>query len=228
MRDSGGCTRRRAGGLSLLGLFGQFVDWVSGAWWSYPVVFFVSMLDAFFPLVPSETVVITAGVLASAGDMSLPLVIVCASLGAIVGDNVSYLLGRWLGERTVKRVFGGGRSRRAFEWAERQLQVRGFYLIVVARFVPGGRTAVTFSSGYAQAMRWRRFIVADVIAGSLWGSYAALLGYVGGKQFENAPWKGLLLAFAVAVGATGLVELVRRLRNRRLEARKLEAELGGD
>ena len=209
-------------------MFGQFVDWVSGAWWSYPVVFFVSMLDAFFPLVPSETVVITAGVLASAGDMSLPLVIVCASLGAILGDNISYLLGSWLGERTVKRLFGGARSRRAFEWAESQLQVRGFYLILVARFVPGGRTAVTFSSGYVHAMRWRRFIVADVIAGALWGSYAALLGYIGGTQFENAPWKGLLLAFAVAVGVTGLVELVRRLRNRRSKARRLDAEPSRD
>jgi len=62
-------------------LFNQFVGWVSGAWWSYPVVFLVSMLDAFFPFVPSETVVITAGVLASSGDLSLPLVIVCAILG---------------------------------------------------------------------------------------------------------------------------------------------------
>ena len=211
-----------------MGLFDQFVHWVSGAWWSYPVVFLVSMLDAFFPLVPSESVVITAGVVASAGDMSLPLVIVCASLGAIVGDNISYFLGSWLGEIRVKRIFGGEKSRRAFEWAERQLQVRGFYLIIVARFVPGGRTAVTFSCGYLHAMPWRRFIVADVIAGVLWGTYAALLGYLGGKQFEEAPWKGLLLAFVVAVGVAGLVELGRFVRNRRLEARRIEAGPTGD
>jgi membrane-associated protein len=200
-----------------VGLFNQFVDWVSGAWWSYPVVFLVSMLDAFFPFVPSESVVITAGVLSSSGDMILPLVIVCASLGAILGDNISFFLGGWLGERRVKRVFGGDKSRRAFEWAEGQLKERGFYLIIIARFIPGGRTAVTFSCGYLHAMPWRRFIVADVIAGTLWGTYAALLGYIGGKQFEDAPWKGLLLAFAVAVGVSGLVELVRWLRRRRLE-----------
>jgi membrane-associated protein len=198
--------------------FDQFVDWVSGAWWSYPVVFLVSMLDAFFPFVPSETVVITAGVLASSGDLSLPLVIVCAILGAIAGDNISYGLGAWLGERRVKRLFAGSKSRRAFDWAERQLKVRGFYLIIVARFIPGGRTAVTFSCGYLRAMPWRRFILADVIAATLWGTYAALLGYIGGKQFEDAPWKGLLLAFAVAVGVSVLVELVRWLRRRRLEA----------
>ena len=42
----------------------------------------------------------------------------------------------------------------------------------------------------------------------LWASYAALLGYFGGKQFEDAPWKGLLLAFAIAVSIAGRVELV--------------------
>jgi membrane protein DedA with SNARE-associated domain len=186
-------------------LFNQFIDWVSGAWWSYPVVFVVSMLDAFFPLVPSESVVITAGVV--------------ASLGALVGDNISYGLGSLLGEHRVKRVFGGDKSRRAFEWAERQLEERGFYLIIIARFIPAGRTAVTFSCGYSRAMRWRRFIAADVVASALWASYAALLGYFGGTQFESAPWKGLVLAFAVAVSVTGLVELGRWLRGRRLQRR---------
>ncbi len=211
-----------------MGLFDQFVQWVSGSWWTYPVVFLVSMLDAFFPLVPSESVVITAGVVAGAGDLSLPLVIAAASVGAIVGDNISYGIGSWLGERRVKRVFSGDKSRRAFEWAEHQLELRGFYLIIVARFVPGGRTAVTFSCGYTHAMRWRRFIVADVVAGVLWGSYAALLGYIGGTQFEDAPWKGLLLAFGAAVAISGLVELVRWSRDRRAAARSPDSEPTGD
>ena len=201
--------------MNVFDLFGQFVDWVSGAWWSYPLVFFVSMIDAFFPLVPSESVVITAGVVAGSGDLNIVLVILAASLGAIVGDNISYGLGAWLGEHTVKRLFRSDKARRGFEWAERQLEERGFYLIVVARFIPGGRTAVTFASGYTHGMPWRRFIVADVVAGFIWGTYAAMLGYIGGKQFESQPWKGLLFAFAVAVALAGLVELVRWLRGRR-------------
>lgn len=201
--------------MNVFDLFNQAVEWVSGAWWSYPVVFLVSMIDAFFPLVPSESVVITAGVIAGAGDLSLLLVIVFAAAGAIVGDNISYGLGSLLGERTVKRLFRSDKARRGFEWAERQLEVRGFYLIIVARFIPGGRTAVTFSSGYTHAMPWRRFIVADVVAGVIWATYAACLGYFGGKTFEEEPWKGLLLAFAAAVLVAGLVELVRWLRGRR-------------
>jgi membrane-associated protein len=199
-------------------MFQQFVDWVSGAWWSYPVIFSVAMLDAFLPIVPSETVAITGGVLAGSGDLSLPLVILCAAGGAIVGDNISYGLGTWLGEHTVKRVFKGEKSRKAFEWAERQLGERGTYLIVIARFIPGGRTAVTFSAGYVHSFTWRKFVVADVIAGTIWGTYTALLGYVGGKSFEDHPTLALLVAFAAAILVTVTIESIRHLRDRRRAA----------
>ena len=49
----------------------------------------------------------------------------------------------------------------------------------------------------------------------IWGTYTGLLGYFGGKTFEEQPWKGLLLAFGVAVGVTALIELVRSRRKRR-------------
>jgi membrane-associated protein len=61
-------------------------------------------------------------------------------------------------------------------------------------------------------MRWRRFMTFDVLAGLLWASYAALLGYVGGRAFEEDPLKGFLLAFAVALAATGAIEAYRRVR----------------
>jgi membrane protein DedA with SNARE-associated domain len=198
----------------LLAVFDQFEEWVSSDW-SYLAIFAVSMIDAFFPLVPSETVVITAGVLAGAGDLELGLVILCASTGAIVGDNISYGLGHWLGEHTVKRWFKGEKSQAGFVWAERQLAQRGTYIIVVARFIPGGRTATTFSAGYIQSFPYRRFIAADVLAGFIWGTYASCLGYFGGKTFEEQPWKGLLLAFIVALALAGGVELIRHRRERR-------------
>jgi membrane-associated protein len=199
-------------------VFDMFKDWVSGKWWSYLVIFAVAAIDAFFPLVPSETVVITAGNLASSGDLVLLLVIASAAAGAVVGDNVSYFIGKWAGERTVRRLFRSEKAHRGFDWAEGQLERRGFYIIVIARFLPGGRTAITFASGYTQGMPWRRFIVADVVAGLIWGSYAAMLGYLGGKQFENQPWKGLLLGFAVAVSVALLVEAVRHVRARQRPA----------
>ena len=80
-------------------------------------------------------------------ELSLPLCIAAAAAGAFVGDNISYGLGSWLGERTVKRLISGEKAHRAFDWAERMLEQRGTYLIIIARFIPGGRMAVTFSAG---------------------------------------------------------------------------------
>ncbi len=196
-------------------MFHSLVNLVSDAWWTYPLIFGVAMLDAFFPLVPAETVAITAGVLAGSGKLSLPLCIVAASAGAFAGDNISYGLGNWLGEHTIKRVIRGEKSQRGFEWAERMLEERGTYLIVVARFIPGGRTAATFSAGYVSSYPWRRFLRADALAAVIWGSYTVLLGYIGGKAFEDHPWKGLLLAFGIAVAITGGIEGIRYLRRRR-------------
>jgi membrane protein DedA with SNARE-associated domain len=98
------------------------------------------------------------------------------------------------------------------------LEERGGYIIVVSRFIPAGRTVTTFTAGFVDGMPWRRFIRYDAIAGAIWGTYTVMLGYAGGKSFEEQPWKGLVLAFVVAVGVTGVVELVRHIRRRRSHA----------
>jgi membrane-associated protein len=191
----------------------SLTDYVSGSRWTYAFLFGISALDVVFPVVPSETAVIIAGVLAGQGDLMLWLIIPCAALGAILGDNVSYLIGRLAGERIVERFFKGERRKR-IDWAERQIEERGPYLIVVGRFIPGGRTAVTLSAGLLE-MSWRRFIFFDVLAGVAWASYATLLGYFGGKTFEESPLKAFALAFAIALAVSGAIELYRWLRKRR-------------
>ncbi len=195
--------------------FNQIEDWVSNAWWSYPLIFSVACVDAFFPLVPSETVLVIGGNLASGGGLSLPLVILFGAAGAVLGDNISYAIGRWAGEKTVRRVFRGEKAQRRFDWAERTLHERGGYIILIARFIPGGRTAITFSAGYIRSFPWRRFIVYDVIAAAAWASYASLLGYFGGKTFENHPWWGLGVALAGALTVGLGVEAGRWLWQRR-------------
>jgi membrane-associated protein len=198
-------------------VFESIVDALSGSSWSYAIVFLIAALDAFFPIVPSETVAITAGVIAGAGDLNVWISILAAAGGAFLGDNISYGIGHFFGERTVNRFFSGEKAKRRIAWAENQLELRGSYIITVARFIPGGRTATTFTAGYVE-FPWRKFLVFDAIAAGIWGSYTVLLGYLGGSQFEKQPWKGLLLAFALALTVTGLIEAVRYLRHRRQAA----------
>ena len=195
--------------------FNQIAEWVSGSSWSYFVIFIVAVIDAFFPLVPSETVLVIGGSFAASGDLNLLFVILAGSAGAILGDNISYGIGALVGERTVKRWFRSEKAHKRLEWAERTLDERGAYIIIVARFIPGGRTAVTFSAGYIPTFPWRRFIVYDIVAGVIWATYAALLGYFGGKTFENHPFYGVLVALGIALALGLVVEVVRHARARR-------------
>ena len=188
------------------------IEWVSGSNWSYAAVFAVAVIDAFFPVVPSESMVIVAGTLAGAGDLNLFLVILAAWGGAVLGDNISYGIGKWVGEHTVRRLFRHEKAHKGFDWAELQLEERGSYIILIARFIPFGRTAVTFTAGYTKGLPWHRFFRYDLVAGGVWATYAAMLGYLGGKQFEEQPWKGVLLGLAIAFTVAAVIEWVRKRR----------------
>ena len=155
---------------------------------------------------------------AGTGGLSVELVILAAALGAIVGDNISFAIGHFLGARVERRFFSSEKSQKRLQWAQRTLEQRGGTLIVVARFIPGGRTATTFTAGFVETYPWRRFLMFDAIAGVIWGTYCVLLGYYFGKTFEEEPWKALLLAFGIAIGVTAMVELVRHLYHRRASA----------
>lgn len=201
--------------VALAAVFDQFTRLIADAsGWAYAIVFLFAMLDVLVPVVPSEASVITAGVVAASGSLYLPLIIAAASSGAFLGDNGAYLIGRRFGTRAKQRFFRGEKGQKTIDWAERQLTVRGGELIAVARFIPGGRTAVTLTAGSSD-FPWRRFAVFDAIAALVWAGYASLLGYFGGKVFENAAWKGLLLALGVAFAVAAGVEVVRSLLKRR-------------
>jgi membrane-associated protein len=164
---------------------------ISGEIWTYPAIVAAVALDSLLPVAPGETVVITAGVLAANGDLN-PLLVVCAGMaGSLLGDNCSYGLGASLGRRAERRFFSSAKAQRRTAWARRQLDERGAVIIVIARFVPGGRTATTFSAG-ALEMPWRRFVAADAVAAVLWATYMTMLGYFGGSAFEESLWKPML------------------------------------
>ena len=89
----------------------------------------------------------------------------------------------------------------------------GGLVLVVARYVPGGRTAATFTCGITR-YPYARFAGFDAIAAVSWAVYASALGYFGGRFFHDHAWVALLVAFAIAGLLTLAVEGVRRLRNR--------------
>jgi membrane-associated protein len=189
---------------------------VTSPWFSV-ALFAVAAVDGFFPVVPSESMVITAGVYAASGRPEPVLVVVLAALGAFTGDHVSFLVGRRAGGRWVRGLRPGTRRHAAFGWARRTMAERGGLILVVARYVPGGRTAVTVTMG-AVGYRLRSFSLFAALAAVSWGLYGALLGYVGGVAFEDDPLKGVAVGLGLALSVTAAVEGVRFARRRRAAA----------
>ena len=187
------------------------LDALSGSPWAYALILAVAAVDAFLPVVPSEATVVTAGVFAAVGDLSLALVIAAGASGALAGDTTSYAGGRLLSGRIGPWLERTPARQRRTDRARRLLDRRGAFVVLGARFVPGGRTAVTLTAG-AIRFRFLRFGAYAVVAATLWATYAGLAGYVGGHAFADRP----LLAVGAALGGVALVALlvegVRRLR----------------
>jgi membrane-associated protein len=179
---------------------------------SYLIAIVIPALDAVFPVLPSETAVIALGVAtAGSADPRIALLVACAAAGAFLGDNLCYLLGRRFGPAVERRFFASEKGARRRDWAERSLQRFGTQLIIVCRFIPGGRTAVTLSCGLVGYSR-RRFVAATAVAAVIWACYAFFIGRLGGKAFEDRPWIGLAVAFAITIAVSGVIEAIRRIR----------------
>ncbi len=203
----------------------DFTDWIdefSANWWFLLVIFAVALLDSVLPVVPGETTVIAGGVAAGAGNQNLALVIFAGAFGAFLGDNLAYWIGHHFEPRV--RAWAARKPNRAarLDSAGRQIKKRGGMLLVTARFIPGGRSILTISSGITQQPRvW--FATWVAIAVTIWATYAAGLGYLFGQAFEDNHTAAFWLAFGTALSITLLVEVIRWIKDRRPAGRTTPA-----
>jgi membrane-associated protein len=193
-------------------VFESALDLLTASNWAYGLLLAFAAADVLFPVVPSEAALIVAGVAAAVGRLELAGVIAAGATGAIIGDNVSYLVGRRVGRPILDRRFSGEQALSRLERVQRLLRTRGPEIIVVARFVPGGRTAATLTAGITHMAWMRRFLPFTIVAGVVWATYAGLLGYLGGRLFVDRPILGLLVALGIAAVIGLLIEGARRLR----------------
>src|SRR5215211_6952576 len=134
----------------LANIITNLTDWleeVSAEWWFLLIILVIAFLDSVIPIVPSETAVILGGVAAGAGDQKLVLVILCGAVGAFLGDNTAYLIGGRFAPAIQRRAARREKTAKRMEWARDQIRKRGGLLLITARFIPGGRTALTLSCG---------------------------------------------------------------------------------
>ena len=192
-------------------MFDSLLNALGHAWWAYPLVLVFCTFDAIIPALPSETALLTGGLLAAQGSMQLEWLIAMAAIGAFLGDNLAYWIGRSAEGWARRWITRGEKGERRLKWARRELDRHGGSLVVAARFIPGGRSATTIACGVLH-FSYRQFLAFDAVGAILWATVNALIGYIGGRAFANNTFAAFAVSFGVALAVAGGIELIRRFR----------------
>jgi membrane protein DedA with SNARE-associated domain len=197
----------------------EFLDPYLRAPWGYVIVATATFLENSVGagvIVPGETLVIVGGFYAKVGDLWVPAVAFVAAVGAILGDNLGYWIGRrfgrgWL-ERHGRKVFI---TPDRLETAERYYAEHGGKTIFFGRFIPVVRSVGFIVAGVSK-MEWRRFLVYDVAGAVLWAVGHTAIGYTLGasyQRFERYATPvgiGLLVLLLFVVGGSKFLAARRR------------------
>jgi membrane protein DedA with SNARE-associated domain len=184
----------------------------------YPLLFLAVMAESSGVPIPGETALITASVLASAGKLQIELVIPIAAAGAIVGDNIGYLIGRKGGRWMLERPGRFHRQRlQVLAMGEPFFERHGPKAVFFGRFLLGLRLWASWLAG-ATRMRWRSFMLWNALGGICWATGIGLLAYFLGNAAGNAiETFGIYGLVAVLIAAGGAYLAHRRHRRRMSE-----------
>lgn len=170
------------------------------AWWMPLAVFLLSLIDGFFPVVPSESVLVAlASISGVRNGISLTTIFLMGWFGAFIGDQIAYWLGRsigvtrfrWMRTRSVVRAIGG---------VQQTLKHSGALVVITARHIPGGRVAVNFIAG-ATHMKLIKFMSLDFVSAAIWAAYSIAIGYFTSGWLDNTLLQiTLALVLAAALG----------------------------
>ncbi len=165
---------------------------------------------------PGDSLLVSAGIFAAMGHLSLPWLLVAASACAVAGDQVGYWIGRGAGQALYRRedsfFFRKQHLQRAHDFYEKY----GGKTIVLARFVPIVRTFAPAVAGAAN-MNYRRFVTFNVVGGILWVCSMLLTGYFLSSVIPNID-QHIELVIVIVVFLSLLPAVIEVLRNRRSKA----------
>jgi membrane-associated protein len=140
------------------------------------------LLFGFF--LPGDSLLFTAGLLASRGTLSLPLIMAGCAVAAIAGDQVGYVIGRRAGPAIFRRPESRFFHKRNVDRAKAYFDKTGPRTIILARFIPVIRTFAPVVAGVAE-MNYKKFVTYNVVGGMLWGGGVTLAGYLLGESIPD-------------------------------------------
>ena len=184
--------------------------------YGYAVVFVGVLLENAGAPVPGETMLLAGAALARFGSLKLTWVIAAAIVGATLGDNLGFFLGRRGGRVLVER-YGAmiGMTHAHLAKFDRFFERHGAKTVFVARFITGLRVLGALLAG-ASRLTWSRFLVFNALGAVVWGTTFGLVGYALGYSWLTLEqWIGrsglILLALVSAIGGLAILRARWRL-----------------
>jgi len=172
------------------------------------------MFVGFF--LPGDSLLVTAGVFAGAGQMKLAYLLSLVTLCAIAGDQLGYFIGWRAGKTLYERKDSRFFKRRHLERAHEFYETYGGKTIIMARFVPIIRTFCPPVAGAAK-MSYRRYLLYDVVGGFAWVWGMTLLGYTLGRTVPNID-KRIHYVIAAVIVLSFIPAVYHALRSREKNA----------
>jgi undecaprenyl-diphosphatase len=174
--------------------------------YGYLLVFFGVMVESIGVPLPGETILICAGILAQRGHLDLGDAILFGILGAVVGDQIGYWIGREGGRPFILRY-----GRYVFITPQRLGRAEAFFArhggeaVFMARFFSGLRIFGALVAGMSR-MRWARFFVYNALGGVVWATAVVLAGYFLGTSIKVVErWTGQASVLLIALTVLALV-----------------------
>jgi membrane-associated protein len=186
--------------------------------WVYALLFLIIFVETgvvVMPFLPGDSLLFIVGTMCGAGLMNLPLSMALLFAAAVLGDQVNYSIGRYVGPKVFQWEDSRFFNKRAFNQAHAFYERYGGITIVLARFMPFVRTFVPFVAGVAEMTR-SKFTFYNVIGGAIWVVGLTLAGYL----FGNIPWvqEHLEKIIWALIVVPGLIAIYGAWRARRAEA----------
>jgi membrane-associated protein len=170
------------------------------------------LLFGFF--LPGDSLLFTAGILASQGNLNIAVIALGCFLAAVVGDQVGYTIGHRAGPPLFRRPDSRIFKQRYVDRTKEFFDKHGPKTILLARFVPIVRTFAPVLAGVGEMNR-RTFTTYNVVGGFIWGVGVTVAGYILGEAIGSDIDKYLLPIIALIVVLSILPPLIEMLRERR-------------
>ena len=170
------------------------------------------LLIGFF--LPGDSLLFTAGLLASRGDLNIVVIVIGCFLAAVIGDQVGYTIGQRAGPAMFRRPDSRIFKQKYVDRTKEFFDKHGPKTIILARFVPIVRTFAPVLAGVGEMNR-RTFTTYNVVGGFIWGVGVTLAGYLLSEVIGEDIDRYLLPIIAVIIVLSILPPVIEALRHRR-------------